>query len=106
MAASLWRASQPDITFLQILPTNTSNEKVRKSQKDLSRFSGRIIPGKTEARIVLSDDVKGELVRQTAEHDLVIMGLGKPGPNEKAFGSIPLSMAEETNSALIFISNK
>lgn len=106
VAASLWRASQPDITFLQILPANTSKEKLRKNQKDLSRFSGRIIPGQTEARIVLSDDVKGELVRQTAEHDLVIMGLGKPGPREKAFGSIPLSMAEETNSALIFISNK
>ncbi|MFU8859264.1 MAG: APC family permease [Cyclonatronaceae bacterium] len=106
VAASLWRASQPDITFLQILPANTSEVKLRKNQKDLSRFSGRIIPGQTETRIVLSDDVKGELVRQTAEHDLVIMGLGKPGPNEKAFGSIPLSMAEETNSALIFISNK
>jgi basic amino acid/polyamine antiporter, APA family len=106
VAASLWRASQPEITFLQILRTGTPDAVVQKSRKDLTRFSGRIIPGKTEARILLSDDVKGELVRQTAEHDLVIMGLGRAGPNEKAFGSIALSMAEETDTALIFISHK
>ncbi|TVQ09332.1 MAG: amino acid permease, partial [Balneolaceae bacterium] len=106
VAASLWRASQPDITFLQIMPAGTPDSVVQKKQKDLTRFSGRIIPDKTVALIVRSDDVKGEIVRQTASHDLVIMGLGKPGPNGKTFGSIALSMAEETNTALIFISHQ
>jgi basic amino acid/polyamine antiporter, APA family len=106
VAASLWRTSQPEITFFQIMPARTPDSVMLKKQKDLTRFSGRIIPGKTEALIVRSDDVKGELVRQTASHDLVIMGLGKPGPNGKTFGSIALSMAEETDTALIFISHQ
>lgn len=104
VAASLWRAFQPEITFLQILPTNTPDEVVRKNQRDLTRFSGRIIPGITEASIVLSDTVKDELVTRAKEHDLVIMGLGKPDPNRRAFGSIVISLAEETETALIFIS--
>lgn len=106
VAASIWRASRPNITFLQILPTNTTEEKRKKNQTNLSRFSGRIIPGKTEAKIILSDDVRAELIRQSEIHDLVIMGLGNPGPHEKAFGEIALSLAEETESALIFISKK
>jgi basic amino acid/polyamine antiporter, APA family len=106
IAASLWRASQPEITFLQILPSNTPEVFRRKNEADLARFSGRIIPGKTETRIILSDDIKDELVRQTSEHDLVIMGLGKPGSTNKVFGSISISLAKETNTALIFISKK
>lgn len=106
VAASIWRASRPNITFLQILPTNTTEGKRKKNLVTLSRFSGRIIPGKTEDKIILSDDVKAELIRQSKIHDLVIMGLGKPDPHEKAFGEIALSLAEETKSALIFISKK
>jgi len=104
VAASLWRASQPEITFIQILPSNTPQEKLQKNHSRLSRFAGRIIPGKTEVRIIPNDDAKSELIKQAAEHDLVIMGMGKPGINEKAFGGIALSLAEETNTALIYIS--
>jgi basic amino acid/polyamine antiporter, APA family len=104
IAATLWRTSQPDITFLQILPSNTSEENLKKNQKNLTRFSGRIIPGKSDAKIVLSDDVKGELIRHAKEHDLLIMGLGKPGPNQKAFGDIVLELAKKTDVGLIFIS--
>jgi APA family basic amino acid/polyamine antiporter len=106
VAASLWRASQPEITFIQVLPSNTPQETLQKNHSRLSRFAGRIIPGKTEVRIIPNDDAKSELIKQATEHDLVIMGLGKPGKNEKAFGNIALSLAEETNTALIFISKK
>ena len=106
MAASLWRASQPEITFVQILPESTPEETIKKNQLRLSRFASRIIPGKTNVRIIPSGDVTRELVQLSSEHDLVIMGLGKPGVHEKAFGKIPLTLAEQTESALIFISKK
>ncbi len=104
IAATLWRTSQPEITFLQILPANTSIEIQQKTRKNLSRFAGRIIPGETKSEIVLSDQIKEELIRHAAEHDLVIMGLGKPGPAGKVFGHIALSLAAETNTGLIYIS--
>jgi hypothetical protein len=43
-------------------------------------------------------------VNHAKEHDLVIMGLGKPDPHRPAFGSVVISLAEETETALIFIS--
>ncbi len=106
VAASLWRTSQPEITFIQILPVNTPQETREKNNLRLSRFAGRIIPGRTEVRILTSDDVASELITQAAGHDLVIMGLGKAGKNQKAFGHLALTLAEKTDTALIFISQK
>lgn len=106
VAASLWRASQPEITFLQILPSNTPRETLQKNNSRLTRFAGRIIPGKTKVRIIRNDDVVSELVDQTSGHDLVIMGLGKSGEHEKAFGKLSLTLAKKTDTALIFISKK
>ena len=106
VAASLWRASQPEITFIQMLPSNTTQDVVQKNYSRLSRFASRIIPGKTEVRIIPTDDIEAELIKQASGHDLVIMGLGKASEHEKAFGKLSHSLAEKTNSALIFISKK
>ncbi len=106
VAASLWRNFQPEFTFLHILKPGTPESELQKKKEALSRFSGRIIPGKPNVVVITSEDVSDEIVRYTDQHDLVIMGLGKPGPDGKAFGSIPLRMAEDTETALIFISNK
>ena len=106
ITASLWRASQPEITFVQILPTSAQDETARKNHTKLSRFAGRIIPGKTEVQIIQDNSVVDRLVSLSEEHDLVIMGLGKPGKNEKAFGDIVHTLAEKTETALIFISKK
>jgi amino acid transporter len=103
VAASLWRASQPEITFIQILPQNTPRETLQKNNLRLSRFASRIIPGKTEVHIIPNDDVASELINQASGHDLVIMGLGKAGKHKKAFGNLSLTLAEKTNTALIFI---
>lgn len=106
VAASLWRASQPEFKFVQILPHGTPFEVVQKNQVKLSRFAGRIIPGKVEAKVILNDNVQEELIKQTAKHDLIIMGLAKAGAQEKTFGTIPLALAGKTDTALIFISKK
>lgn len=104
IAASLWRHSQPEITFLQILPEGTTQKKLLENEKRLSRFAGRIIPGPINVEVRISSDTKNELISQAGKHDLVIMGLRKPGINEKTFGEIPLALAEHTDTALIFIS--
>ena len=106
VAGSLWRTFQPQFTFLQILPVNTTKRDQEKTEVALRRFSSRIIPDKSEVKIILSDDVKGELIQQATEHDMVIMGLGKAGPKRKVFGDVTLDLAEKTDTALIFISNK
>ncbi len=106
VAASLWRTSQPEITFVNILKTDASEKTINTNKRNLDRFSGRIIPGKTNTEIILCDDVQQKLIELTRMHDLVIMGLGKASSGQRAFGPIPISMARETETALIFISHK
>lgn len=105
VAASIWRLCQPEFHFIQILPEGTPKEVQEKNYVKLSRFSKRIIPENTVAEIRISSDPREELKKQASEHDLVIMGLGQRGPGKRAFGSIALKMASETDTALIFISN-
>ena len=89
-----------------MIPANTAHEIIEKNHMRLTRFANRIIPGKTEVRIIPTDEVESELIKQASEHDLVIMGLGKASDHEKAFGKLSLALAEKTNTALIFISKK
>lgn len=106
VAASLWRTVQPEFTFVQIMPPGTSEKDQQSQLMSLERFAGRIIPQKSDCRIILSGNVRETLVELTDSHDLVIMGLGKSGANNKVFGQIPIEMAEKTDTALIFISHK
>ncbi|MCH8569005.1 MAG: amino acid permease [Balneolales bacterium] len=106
IVSSLWRSFQPEFTFLHLLPANTSQQAYANALKKLDGFSRRLIPGNPENLVVLTDDVRGELVRQSSDFDLVIMGLGKAGNNRTVFGEIPIAIARETNTSLIFISNK
>lgn len=102
---SLWRTFQPELTFFQVLPLGTAKKVREKREIDLRRFSNRIIPGKSEVKIILSNDIKKELLQQTVEHDMFIMGLGKAGPKRTVFGDLTLEMAEKTDTALLFISH-
>lgn len=106
VAASLWRASQPDITFVQILSADTPEETLRKNYSRLQRFAGRIIPGKTDVKVIPANDVTAELIHLANQHELVIMGLGKAGKQQKTFGTVALTLAEKTETALIYISKK
>lgn len=103
---SLWRANQPEITFIQIVREDTPEEKIKRNEKNLKRFTGRIIPGPSNAEIIKSNDVTGTLIRLTRENDLIVMGLGKTGPKQRAFGHITLALAKETDTAMILISHK
>lgn len=103
---SLWRAFQPEIQFVQILPTTTTEEKLKINEANLKRFTERIIPGESKKKVIKSDNVVEELIKLASDTDLLILGLGKPGPGRTAFGKLPIEIAKNTNTALIYISHK
>jgi len=102
---SLWRTTQPEITFVQMVPENTPNKKLASIEKELQRFAGRIIPGNTVTKVIPEANVPEKLTELTHDFDLVIMGLGKAGLNNRAFGGVTLKLAGETGTALILISH-
>lgn len=104
--ASLWRENHPMVSFVQILPTNTPTEVVVKRRKKLDSFASQIIPEKTDVRVYLNDNPKELLISLSNKSDLVILGLTKPGPRRPVLGDLPVALATNTSSGLIFISRK
>ncbi|MCC5940010.1 MAG: amino acid permease [Balneolaceae bacterium] len=102
---SLWRTTQPEITFVQMVPENTPAKKLARIEIDLKRFAGRIIPGNSSTMVIPEANVPEKLTELTHDFDLVVMGLGKAGPNSRAFGSVTQKLAGETGTALILISH-
>ncbi|MCC5925080.1 MAG: amino acid permease [Bacteroidetes bacterium] len=105
ITASLWRNFRPEITFLQILPENATAADIRKQRRLIQHFGEEIVPAGFKSTIILSNDVKESLVYETANHDLMIMGLGRLAPGDKAFGTIPMEVILNTDTAVIFISH-
>ncbi|MFW6346973.1 MAG: amino acid permease [Cyclonatronaceae bacterium] len=105
IAGSLWRASQPEMHFVQIVPEETDAATFQRNEKALKRFSTRIIPGSTTAEVLRHNDPKAALLEQARAHDLVIIGLGKTKDGRRIFGDLSLSLARQTSTGLIFISH-
>lgn len=104
--ASLWRENHPMVSFVQILPANTSKEVVAKSRKKLHSFASQIIPEKVDTRVYLDDQPQELLISLSNNSDLVIVGLSKPGPNIPVLGNLSVALAKDTSCGLIFISRK
>lgn len=106
LAASLWRASKPEFIFLQVVPQPLSVKEMEKRLQRLRSFAARIIPGKSSCEIKVAEDINGTLIQESEQADLVILGLGKVGPEQQAFGPVALELAQKTQKALVFIRNK
>lgn len=105
ITASLWRNFRPEITFMQILPENATNAEIRKQRRLIQKFGEEIIPTGFKSSVILSNNVRQTLIQETARHNLMIMGLGRLMPGDKAFGPIPMEIIQHTQTAVIFISH-
>ncbi|KPP95216.1 MAG: APC superfamily amino acid-polyamine transporter [Bacteroidetes bacterium HLUCCA01] len=105
IAASIWRSYQPEITFQQLVPAGVSKKELRTQRRLLHRFAEEIIPTGFKTSIKQSTDIPATLVHEVSQHDLVIIGLGRLLPGDKAFGPIPMDIIKKTNTAAIFISH-
>lgn len=101
---SLSRISNPQITFLHIVPEETSDMQIKKNSRNLKLFGNSVVSGTPDYKIIKSNDAKSTLITEAETHDLVIMGLGRPDKNQKVFSRFVTDFASSTSTALIIIS--
>jgi amino acid transporter/nucleotide-binding universal stress UspA family protein len=102
---SLTRTRERKITYLQILGENTPEENRKRAERKVRMLREDEIPGEAESEIISSDSPADVIIRKAAENDLIVLGVQKIG-RRKVFGEIVLRIAEETDCALIMISQK
>ncbi len=106
LLGSLCRIGARGITFLRILPENASQKTCNKAERALSRFAQDEAPGYIQMKVVRSDGVANEIIRQSAEKDLVILGLQRLSRRHKVLGDITLNVARHAKCATIIISRR
>ncbi|MCA9970507.1 MAG: universal stress protein, partial [Anaerolineales bacterium] len=106
LLSSLWRAAQPQITFLQIVPPETPPEARQKTAAALLRYAREEVPGEPAAQVVAATNVTETVTAHAREADLVILGLQRAGRRQRVFGDVTLRVARDTDCALILISRR
>lgn len=105
LLVSLSRSTNPKITFLQILPPNTSPQTQQKVERNLQVFAQDEVPTLPEVKVILSDTVPQVLTEQAKNADLVILGLQRTSRRGRVLGSVITKIAHETDTAMLMISS-
>jgi nucleotide-binding universal stress UspA family protein len=105
LLGSLCRTSTPEIDFIRVVPEKTSWQDREKARDELFRLAqDQVVGSKFKVRIIQNDDAIDEIIRQSLEADLVILGLQRIG-KKSAFGQLALGIARNTSCPLILISH-
>jgi APA family basic amino acid/polyamine antiporter len=104
LLGSLYRTGARAITFIRVLPENTSQEESDRALKNLDKLANDEVPGVPKVKIALNNNVIKEITKNAAESDLVIVGLQRLARRRKKFGKLTLQIARETSCPLIMIS--
>ena len=105
---SLSRLGSPEVIYLRVVPTSTSEASLMRTQWALQRLTEDRSLGLGRAEVVRSDDPQGEIVRRAAASDLMILGLQRLSRQQKMFGEFARSLAERTEEhcAILMISRR
>lgn len=106
LIGSLHHMGIDDITFLLILPENTSEETLMQSHTWLRRLAEDEQATGARTLVIRSNRPAEEIVRRAAETDLLILGLQRKGRRRKVFGDMVLEIARNTSCGLILVNRK
>jgi amino acid transporter/nucleotide-binding universal stress UspA family protein len=107
LLGSICRASNPEVTFLRVLPEDATWQQTDKARKALFQIAEDQVPhGQIKVVIVKNNNVSEELISHAQDSDLMIVGLQRFSRRHKEFGKLPLYIAQETDCPMLMISRK
>lgn len=107
LLGSICRASNPEVTFLKVLPEDATWQQTDKARKALFQIAEDQVPhGQIKVVIVKNNNVSEEIISHAQDSDLMIVGLQRFSRRHKEFGKLPLYIAQETDCPMLMISRK
>ena len=107
LLGSICRASNPEVTFLKVLPEDATWQQTDKARKALFQIAEDQVPhGQIKVVIVKNNNVSEELISHAQDSDLMIVGLQRFSRRHKEFGKLPLYIAQGTDCPMLMISRK
>ena len=106
LLGSLCRTGNRHVTFLQVLPENTSQEQFERVSRRLSQYAREEVPNGVDALVVRSDQPAEEITRQAEAFDLVVLGLHRIGRTGRRLSPLAPFLAQHTHCATVMISRR
>ena len=106
LLGSLGRSAPRQVTFLSVLPSAADPDTSKRAETALRRLANDEAPGAGTVVVARSDDVVAEVVRRSAECDLLILGLRRRTRRRGAFGEVMVEIARSTTCPLLMISHR
>jgi hypothetical protein len=105
---SLGRLGSPEVTYLRVVPSATTEASLRRAQRALTRLTEGRSQGDAHAEVVRSDAPLEEILTHAADADLMILGLQRVSRQEKMFGTFARELAARAapSCALLMISRR
>lgn len=105
LLGSFCRTGNPEIDFIKVVPENTDWYQREKARDDLfSLAQDQVVGSNFRVRVIESNDPVDEIIKQSLDSDLVVLGLRRIG-KRSAFGDLALNIAKNTSCPLILISH-
>ncbi|MGA1875357.1 MAG: amino acid permease [bacterium] len=106
LLGSLCRSLEREVTYLRVVPHDTSEKELTWIRYKLARFAGDEVPIHPNIEVIRSNDVVSVVKEYAKDKDLVILGIQRLGRRKKAFGAVALEIARVTGGATILISRR
>jgi nucleotide-binding universal stress UspA family protein len=106
LLSSLYRSAPRQITYLRVVPEATSQRAFDNIQRELQRFAQDEVHAVSEALVIRSNDPLQTIIEHAKQSHLILLGLQRPGTEKRIFGNLPLTVAEQSDCAIIMIHQK
>ncbi len=106
LLGSLYRQGTRDITFLQVLPEDSSAHSILKARKWLQEMVEDEVAGNARIEVICSDQSTDRIIERAAEVDLLVLGLQRVARRKKMIGNKVLHIVRETSCAVLLINRR
>ncbi|MYE35294.1 MAG: amino acid permease [Gemmatimonadales bacterium] len=106
LLGSLSRSSEPAVTFLCALPSDTSPDRRRRAERSVRQLARDEAAGPYGVEFEYTDDPVEPIVRMGEGSDLVVMGMERRARGEPAIGAFALEVARRTDMPLILLGRR
>ncbi len=103
---TLARKGLDELHFLRVIPPDTSKEAEGEMLRELWTFVQDEARGRGTAEVIRSPEAIGEIVRQAANFDLLILGSTRPPGGRSRIGGLLTRMVREAPGPVLILSHR
>lgn len=104
--ASLCRMAPRRITWLRIVPPQTSDAELARARRSLKESATSSTPGEHEYVVERSDSIAKTIGAHAAPEDLILLGLQRLRRRHKSIGHVSVEIAQATEAGLLILGRR